>query len=79
MSPSPSMSAHWGKQIYASWRQSRQGSGATTTTAPSPVPSPLASPAGFPEKRSMDSDRSSTSGSVPITRQLSNSSWFGRR
>ncbi|KAL5929405.1 hypothetical protein ACKVWE_005155 [Pyricularia oryzae] len=69
MSPSPSMSAHWGKQIYASWRQSRQGS----------VPSPLPSPGGFPEKRSMDSDRSSTSGSVPITRQLSNSSWFGRR
>ncbi|TLD21054.1 hypothetical protein PspLS_08891 [Pyricularia sp. CBS 133598] len=75
MSPSPSMSAHWGKQIYASWRQSRQGSGAATTTVPSPLPSP----AGFPEKRSMDSDRSSTSGSVPITRQLSNSSWFGRR
>ncbi|KAL8363040.1 hypothetical protein RB601_009031 [Gaeumannomyces tritici] len=88
MSPSHTMSAHWGKQIYSSWRQSRQGSSSSNAatgpssssssssaaTSPSPLPSPSGS-AYFGEKRSMDSDRST--GAVP-PRQPSGG-WFGRR
>ncbi|KAL8306205.1 hypothetical protein RB597_003232 [Gaeumannomyces tritici] len=89
MSPSHTMSAHWGKQIYSSWRQSRQGSSSSSNAATGPSsssssssaatsPSPLPSPSGsayFGEKRSMDSDRST--GAVP-PRQPSGG-WFGRR
>ncbi|GKT60770.1 STE12 interacting protein [Colletotrichum tofieldiae] len=61
MSPTYTMSAHLCKSIYASWRETRRS------------PSDLPSPGPFPEKRSMDSDRSDTT--VPMTRSSSSSSW----
>ncbi|KAL8391991.1 hypothetical protein RB595_002270 [Gaeumannomyces hyphopodioides] len=86
MSPSHTMSAHWGKQIYTSWRQSRQG-GSNAATGPSSSspssaqpPSPLPSPSGsgyFGEKRSMDSDRST--GGAPVVPRQPSGGWFGRR
>ncbi|KAK1771105.1 ste12 interacting protein [Phialemonium atrogriseum] len=60
MSPTYTMSAHLCKQIYSSWRQTRQ----TSPEAPlSPPTTNITQPSYFrrspsPEKRSMDSDRS---------------------
>lgn len=79
MSPSPHLSAHLCKQIYSSWRQTRQTS---PELRPSSLPSPPTTnvtPAHYQRssspqniKRSMDTDRSdasSAAGSPP------NSSW----
>ena len=85
MSPSHTMSAHWGKQIYTSWRQSRQG---TITAASSsvgqpinPLPSPSALPTGgyFGEKQSMDSDRSTGGPSSSSSSSAAAAGWFSRR
>ena len=74
MSPTYTMSAHLCKQIYSSWRQTKQSS-----PEPSPLPSPPTSiisapyfsrPSSPSEKRSMDSDRGE-----PLTRQTSASNW----
>lgn len=73
------MSAHLCKQIYSSWRQTRQTSPELTSPHVQlpgsyfpPQQPQRRSPS--PEKRSMDSDRSDTS-SAPMSRQTSNSSW----
>ena len=74
MSPTYTMSAHLCKQIYSSWRQTKQSSPDL-----SPLPSPPTSiisapyfsrPSSPAEKRSMDSDRGE-----PLTRQTSASNW----
>ncbi|KAK0728494.1 hypothetical protein B0T26DRAFT_640081 [Lasiosphaeria miniovina] len=78
MSPTYTMSAHLCKQIYASWRQTRQSS-----PDPSPLPSPPTSntPGSYfqrspsPEKQSMDNDRSDSPSNPPTSQQPSNSSW----
>ncbi|KAK3378096.1 hypothetical protein B0H63DRAFT_525347 [Podospora didyma] len=77
MSPTYTMSAHLCKQIYSSWRQTKQ------TSDSSPLPSPPTSytpPSYFqrspsPEKRSMDTDRSDSSSSQPTSQQPASSSW----
>lgn len=91
MSPTYTMSAHLCKQIYASWRQTRQHphdhpeqqpqhhpAGITNTHTPPPASSYF-SRASTPEKRSMESDRGDLS-PPPMARQSSSgsSSWrFG--
>ncbi|AEO62443.1 uncharacterized protein THITE_107962 [Thermothielavioides terrestris NRRL 8126] len=79
MAPTYTMSAHLCKQIYSSWRQTRQSS-----PEPHPLPSPPASTASTasylprspsPEKQSLDSERGEAS-HPPLTRQSSlGSSW----
>ncbi|KAH8201946.1 hypothetical protein TruAng_003938 [Truncatella angustata] len=73
MSPTHTISAHLCKQIYTSWKETRQPQTAMDTTYVSTAPYP-ARRSPSPEKRSMDSDRSDSS-SPPMSRSSSSSSW----
>lgn len=82
MSPSCVLSSHLAKQFAASWKEMRHPLELGPTTSPGSSPttsyfhrasSPTASDDG---KRSMDSDRSSSSPSgSSMTRTTSNTSW----
>ena len=72
MSPTHTMSAHLCHKLYSAWRQDHTGSTSPEPHATSPLPSPTNSsvygsyfqrPSSpeQPHKRSMDSDRSSSS------------------
>lgn len=77
MSPTYTMSAHLCKQIYSSWRQTHPDpSHVSNTAASTPSYYPQRSPS--PEKRSMDSDRSDSPPSPPLSRQNS-SNWKWNR
>lgn len=64
MSPTYTMSAHLCKQVYTSWRQTRQGPASPTAADGTPALA-AARRSPSPEKRSMDSDRGDTSSTTP--------------
>ena len=87
MAPSHTISAHLCKQIYNSFRQTRQSNQQNSTTAPTQavfVPgTSTARTSTSPERRSIDSTGSGRASSpnppssTAMSRQSSASSWFG--